>query len=91
MNEENNLSFSQALEWLKAGNKVSREGWNGKGMFLYHVEANEYPALTDVAKKEFGETVKYRAYLALKTVQGGVVVWSASNTDLLANDWFVIR
>ena len=31
----NNLTFGQAIEALKSGKRVSRKGWNGKGMFLF--------------------------------------------------------
>lgn len=81
------MNFSDALNSLKSGAKISREGWNGKGMFLYYVPANEYDALTEVAKREFGDKVPYGAYIAMKTAQGNVVPWLASQTDLLSNDW----
>lgn len=53
------LDFGQAIYFLKQGKKLAREGWNGKGMFLYYVPANSYPAITDIAKAEFGDTVPY--------------------------------
>lgn len=83
------MNFGQAIEALKAGKKVARSGWNGKGMFLYLVPAGEYPARTAVAKSVWGEDglVPYQAYIAMKTVQGTVVPWLASQTDLLAEDW----
>ena len=81
------MNFGQVLELLKQGKKVARRGWNGKGMFLYYVPANSYPACTEIAKEEFGATVEYEAYIAMKTVQGNVVPWLASQTDVLANDW----
>lgn len=31
------MNFGQALEELKKGGRVAREGWNGKGMFLFLV------------------------------------------------------
>ncbi|HKK82012.1 MAG TPA: DUF2829 domain-containing protein [Prolixibacteraceae bacterium] len=30
-----NLNFGQAIDALKQGKRVSRKGWNGKGMFLF--------------------------------------------------------
>ena len=36
------FSFSDALKYLKAGNRVCRKGWNGKGMFLYLVDGSEF-------------------------------------------------
>lgn len=86
----NFLTFGGALQELRKGEKVSRFNWNGKGMFIYLVGAAEYPAQTDVAKAEFGDTVPYREYIAFKTVDDEVVPWVASQTDLLANDWEVV-
>ena len=33
------MTFGGALEALKAGKKVARTGWNGKGMYLYLADA----------------------------------------------------
>jgi hypothetical protein len=84
------FGFGTALEELKAGSKVARSGWNGKGMFIYYVPAASYPAQTEIAKEHFGETVPYGAYIAMKTAQGNVVPWLASQTDVLADDWQVV-
>ena len=32
---EKNKNFGEAIEALKEGKKVQREGWNGKGMYLW--------------------------------------------------------
>lgn len=80
-----------ALSILRNGRKVARNGWNGKRMFLYLVPANTYPAQTQVAKESIGETVDYQAYIAMKTVQGTVVPWLASQTDILADDWVEVE
>lgn len=29
------MNFGEALEYLKSGHRIRREGWNGKGMYLY--------------------------------------------------------
>lgn len=81
------MNFCEALELLKRGKKVARKGWNGKGMFLYYVPADSYASSTEIAKEEFGATVEYGAYVAMKTAQGNVIPWLASQTDMLANDW----
>ena len=36
MKENENLNFGKAVEALKQGKMVTRAGWNGKGMFLFH-------------------------------------------------------
>lgn len=86
-------SFSVALDSLKVGKRVARHGWNGKGMFVYHVPAASYPAQTGAAKEHFGEDalVPYNAYLALKGVDGRVSTWVPSSTDVLAEDWIVLE
>lgn len=86
------MNFGNALELLKQGFKVARIGWNGKGMFLYYVPAAAYPPSTEIAKKAFsGEDVPYGAYIAMKTAQGNVVPWLASQTDMLSDDWCVVE
>jgi len=88
--EEHN--FGWALLQLKGDKKVAREGWNGKGMFLYYVPANSYAPQTDIAKEAFdGNLVPYGAYIAMKTAQDNVVPWLASQTDMLATDWEVVE
>ncbi len=89
--ESNVFDFSQALLHLKEGKKLQRSGWNGKGMFIYHVPANAYPYTTEAGKSLANEEgkVEYGAYLAMKTAQGNVVPWLASQTDILADDWSV--
>lgn len=83
------MDFGEAIRMLKNGQRVQREGWNGKGMFLYYVRADSYPARTAVAKNHWGADalVPYQAYIAMKTVDDTVVPWLASQTDMLAEDW----
>lgn len=87
------LSFGHAIAAMKSGAKVARAGWNGKGMFIYRVPAASYPAQTDVAKAQWGKDgkVPYRAYYAMKTVDGDVAVWTCSQTDMDADDWQIVE
>ena len=36
-----NQNFGQAIEALKQGKRVARQGWNGKGMFIFMRPADE--------------------------------------------------
>lgn len=87
------MNFGLAIEAAKKGAKITRRGWNGKGMFLYYVPEGRYPARTDAAKSIATEDgkVDYGAYIAMKTAQGNVVPWLASQTDILADDWEVVK
>ena len=68
------MNFGQALQELKAGNRVQRKGWNGKGQWL----GLQIP--DEVSKMSL-------PYIYICTVQGDLVPWLASQTDLLAEDW----
>ena len=80
------------MQAMEDGQAVQRKGWNGVGMFIYRVPAASYPAQTGVAKAYFGEgsLVPYQAYTAMKTVDGTVVPWTASQSDVYAEDWIVL-
>jgi hypothetical protein len=86
------LTFGMAVEAMKQGGRITRAGWNGKGMFVYFVPAAEYPAQTGAAKQHFGDAamVPYNAYMALKGVDGKVSTWVPSVNDCLATDWSVL-
>lgn len=86
------MNFGQVLDELKAGEKMARDGWNGRGMFIYLVPANAYPAQTGAAKSFFGEDalVPYNAYFAIKNVDDSVSTWVPSVNDCLAEDWGVV-
>jgi len=85
------MDIGGAVFMAKSGCKVAREGWNGKGMFVYYVPAASYPPVTEVAKEAFGgKDVPYREYLAIKTAQGDVSPWAPSGSDALAEDWVVV-
>jgi hypothetical protein len=85
------MNFGEALQAAKDGAKISRVGWNGQGMYAYIVPAQSFPAVTQIAKDEFGEMVPYRAYWALKTAQDDVATWAPSGSDTLAEDWQIVK
>jgi hypothetical protein len=76
MNDE--YTFSEALDFLKLGHQVTRGGWNGKSQWiqLQTPDANSKMSLP---------------YLYIRTVQGDLVPWLASQTDILADDWKVVN
>lgn len=88
-----NMTFGIAIEMLKKGFRVARKGWNGKGMFLYYVPVGAYAPCTKIAVSLVNENglVEYGAYIAMKTAQGNVIPWLASQTDMLAEDWVIVE
>jgi hypothetical protein len=86
------LSFSMALALVKAGKRVARAGWNGKGMFLFLVPGSNFLVNREPLLSILGEgaEVTYRPHIDMLDAEGRVVPWLASQTDLMAVDWFVL-
>lgn len=68
------MDFGEALNVVKTGQKIARDGWNGNGM---HVEL-QVPDMYSKMKCP---------YLFMSPVGGDLVPWVASQTDILAEDW----
>jgi hypothetical protein len=83
------MTFSEALELIKAGKKVQRAGWNGKGMFVFLVPGSTFqvnrPPLLGIYPE--GTTINYHAHIDMRTADGQIVPWLASQTDILSDDW----
>jgi hypothetical protein len=74
------MDFGNALQVLKSGGKVQRDGWNGKGLWLELQTPDAHSKMT-------------LPYLFInypddaQTTPGARVPWLASQTDVLAEDW----
>lgn len=86
------MDFGQALERLKDGQRVARLGWNGRGMFLFLVQGSKFqvnrPPLLGIYPN--GTEITYQSHIDIRTADGSIVPWIASQTDLLAEDWLVL-
>ena len=89
------MNFGQALEAVKLGSKISREGWNGKGMFVVYQKG--YPEGIPCNKQtaeawgmKEGELFKCEPYLQIKMANGSHAMWVPSINDVLAEDWAII-
>lgn len=87
------MNFGEALFLIKSGKKAAREGWNGKGMFLFLVpgstfKVNRAPLLGIYPE---GTEISYHAHIDMKTADNKVVPWLASQTDVLAEDWVIVE
>lgn len=94
------MNFGEALIALREGKKVARQGWNGKGMFLYLTDAStvEFEQLRGncakhISKENTGMEVAYiNPHIDMKSADGSIVVgWLASQTDMLSNDWEIVQ
>lgn len=86
------VTFSEALELLKKGYRLARAGWNGKGMFIFLVNGSNFKVNREPLLSILGEgtEVTYRPHIDMRTADGSIAVWTASQTDIMADDWEVV-
>ena len=90
------FSFSKALELLKEGRKVARNGWNGKGMFVVYQKGypNGIPCNKQCAEAwgmNEGDLFRCEPYLQIRMVNGSHAMWVPSINDCLAEDWYEVK
>lgn len=88
------INFGLAIEALKKGLKVTREGWNGKGMFLVYVPGTLNCKFTPNSpyNKAGIESGNINAHIDMYTTQGDFQpAWLASQTDMLTDDWQIME
>lgn len=90
------MDFGAALQAVKEGQRVSRAGWNAGGQFV--VLQKGYPDgipinanTAEATGIDEGTVCRFRPYLMLCTAQGDFVPWAPSVSDVLAEDWIVVR
>ena len=73
------MTFGLAIEALKAGQRVARAGWNGKGMWVEYVTAKDF---------SFSEL---NPHFVIKNTNNSFSTWVPSINDCLAEDWKIVE
>lgn len=81
---EATFSFGEAIKYLKRGLKVTRKGWNGKGMYLFKSPKLGCQIYNEYTGKEINDL---QEFIIIKTADDSLVPWFASQADMLAEDW----
>jgi hypothetical protein len=86
------MNFGEVLERIKAGERACREGWNGKGQFVFLVPGSTFtvnrPPLLGIYPE--GTRIDYHAHIDLRNAAGQIVPWQPSQGDVLAEDWAIV-
>ena len=95
------MDFGGAIRALKAGKKVARAGWNGKGMYLWllpQAEVKKEWCRDERLLECFGEKDSLlclgsiRMYTHDSTGRTAVLTgWLASQSDMLCEDWYIVE
>jgi hypothetical protein len=78
------MKFGIAIDMLKEGKRVAREGWNGKGLWLELQIPDEWSKMT-------------LPYIYINYPSDAIntpnarVPWLASQTDILTEDWNIVE
>ena len=90
------MDFGMAIVALKKGECVARSGWNGKGMFItlqngFTVDGTLMR--NEPAKNYYGDSkVHIAPHIDMKAADDTYVVgWLASQTDMLAENWEIVK
>jgi hypothetical protein len=80
------MDFGKAIQLLKEGKKVQRQGWNGKNQYIELATnisyINAHGNLINVNHDAIGNNAI--AFVGTSGIQLG---WLASQADMLADDW----
>ena len=71
------MNFSDALDALRTQCRITRKGWNGPDQYIEMQVPDENSKMT-------------LPYIYIRTVQGDLVPWLASQTDILSSDWRIL-
>jgi hypothetical protein len=78
------MNFGKALEALKEGKKVARQGFNGKGMWIMRYTGIKLPW------RGIG-LVDLEPFYVIKNASKTFNTWVPSVSDLQAEDWFIVE
>lgn len=96
------MDFGKAIEALKQGKKVARNGWNGKGMYLWLKPSTTItPEMCSdpMLKQQVidnGGTILGLPTICMYTHDGTgrravLTGWLASQSDMLMEDWVIVN
>jgi hypothetical protein len=92
------VSYSEALKACKGGAKISRMGWNGTNMYVVHQAGypDGIPINANTARAtgiEEGTVCAFLPYLMMRVASSSLtptfVPWTASQTDMIQDDWVI--
>jgi len=95
------LNFGVAIEALKGGYRISRHGWNGKGLFVFkqipaNIGTDIIPKMTSVPQEVKDtmigrdQNLNYRNQCAIVDSNGNVDNWVPSISDIFSEDWIIL-
>ena len=84
------MNFGEAIIAMRKGKKLQRKGWNGKGQYIELAKnisyVNTAGKIINCNHENIGSYAV--AFIGTSGVQMG---WLASQADMLADDWQIVK
>lgn len=97
------MGFGDAIEVLKQGGAVRRQGWNGKGLFVVkqipaHITEEIIPKMQslpqsakDIIMSRENKVIDYTSQMLIINPDGRADSWVPSVSDVFAEDWEIVE
>ena len=82
------FDFGKAIQLMKLGKRVQREGWNGKNQYIELATNISYRNANGEIINAEHEAIGNKA-VAFVGTSGVQLGWLASQSDMLAEDWII--
>ena len=84
------FDFGKAIQLLKEGEKLQREGWNGKNQYIELATNISYKNTDEEIINAEHDAIGNKA-IAFVGTSGVQIGWLASQADMLAEDWKIVE
>lgn len=88
--EKELFDFGKAIQYLKEGKRLQRQGWNGKKQYIELATNISYKNVNDEIINAEHQAIGNRA-IAFVGTSGVQLGWLASQADMLAEDWKLLE
>lgn len=84
------MDFARVIQLLKAGQRVQRQGWNGKNQYIELATNISYKNANNEMVNAEHDAIGNKA-IAFVGTSGVQLGWLASQADMLAEDWKIVE
>ena len=84
------FDFGKAIQYLKEGKRLQRQGWNGKNQYIELATNICYENSNDEIINAEHDAIGNKA-IAFVGTSGVQIGWLASQADMLAEDWKIVE
>lgn len=88
--EKELFDFGKAIQYLKEGKRLQRQGWNGKKQYIELATNISYKNANDEIINAEHDAIGNKA-IAFVGTSGIQLGWLASQADMLAEDWKIVE